>query len=639
MIKSLKCMKRNFFLATVLLPSAFFWSGEGLDAQDNSQIERNSKGVTSEAEPYALIMNTQARDGYSLDGVWNCLVDPYETGYYSYRMTPNNDAATFFADKSFHADRTDLVEYDFDTAPTLRVPGDWNTQNDKLYYYEGTIWYRRKFNHRRIPGQRVFLYFEGANYETIVGLNGRKAGRHVGGFTPFDFEVTDRIADGENSVVVKVDNRRKPEGVPTINADWWNYGGLTRSVKVLCVPETFIRDYELQLTKEQERDTRAYRRGLRRARFSVRLDGSHPEQSVTLAIAELNFRQTVRTGPDGTACAEFSISPELWSPESPKLYDVEISSETDTVRDRIGFRTVRTEGTKLLLNDRPIFCKGISIHEEAAYGLGGRAWCREQDCVLLDWAKELGCNFVRLAHYPHNEAMIRLAEEMGLLVWSEIPVYWTINWDNAETYANAENQLEEMIARDRNRANIIIWSVANETPRSPERLSFLRRLIDRTRELDDTRLISSAMEKADIGGGMMTLNDELAEYTDLLSFNEYVGWYDGDSKKCDRVNWTFSYDKPVFISEFGAGALYNRHGRPDERFTEEYMTDFYERSLRMLDRIPGLCGCTPWVLKDFRSPKRMLTGIQDDYNRKGLVSDRGQKKNAFEVVQKWYSEK
>ncbi len=235
--------------------------------------------------------------------------------------------------------------------------------------------------------------------------------------------------------------------------------------------------------------------------------------------------------------------------------------------------------------------------------------------------------------------MVRLAEEMGLMVWSEIPVYWTICWENEETYANAEAQLGEMIGRDRNRANIIIWSVANETPRSPERLSFLRRLIDRTRELDDTRLVSSAMEKSNLGDGMMTLNDELAEYVDLLSFNEYVGWYDGDSKKCDRVNWTFPYDKPVFISEFGAGAPYNRHGRADERFTEEYMTDFYERSLRMLDRIPGLCGCTPWVLKDFRSPKRMLTGIQDDYNRKGLVSDQGQKKNAFGVVQKWYSEK
>ena len=157
--------------------------------------------------------------------------------------------------------------------------------------------------------------------------------------------------------------------------------------------------------------------------------------------------------------------------------------------------------------------------------------------------------------------MVRLAEEMGLMVWSEIPVYWTICWENEETYANAEAQLEEMIGRDRNRANTIIWSVANETPRSPERLSFLRRFIDRTRELDDTRLVSSAMEKSNLGDGMMTLNDELAEYVDLLSFNEYVGWYDGDSKKCDRVNWTFPYDKPVFISEFGAGAPYNRRKR------------------------------------------------------------------------------
>lgn len=319
-----------------------------------------------------------------------------------------------------------------------------------------------------------------------------------------------------------------------------------------------------------------------------------------------------------------------------KLYEVRIIAETDSITDRIGFRTIGTKGTKILLNGREVFCRGVSIHEEKPYGMGGRAWSEEHARTLLGWAKELGCNFVRLAHYPHNETMVRVAEEMGLMVWSEIPVYWTIQWENPQTYANAEAQLRDMITRDKNRANVVIWSVANETPHGDARLKFLTSLIGKARDMDPTRLVSAAMEKDYINDSLITVKDELAEYVDLISFNEYVGWYDGTSEKCDRVNWTFDIEKPVFISEFGGGAVYGRHGDVNERFTEEYMEDLYERSIGMFERMPGLAGTTPWVLKDFRSPRRQMRDIQDDYNRKGLVSDQGGKKKAFYVMQRWY---
>ena len=250
----------------------------------------------------------------------------------------------------------------------------------------------------------------------------------------------------------------------------------------------------------------------------------------------------------------------------------------------------------------------------------------------------MGCNFVRLAHYPHNEQMIRQAERMGLMVWSEIPVYWTIQWNNAETYVNAENQLTDNINRDKNRANIIIWSIANETPHSAARLSFLTRLTEKTRLLDPVRLVGAAMEKEELSPGVMTVNDELTQIMDVLSFNEYVGWYDGTPEKCDRVNWTFSVQKPVIITEFGGGALYGLRGDVTERFTEDYQEDLYIRSVNMFKRIPGLAGTTPWILKDFRSPRRQLRNIQDDFNRKGLISDKGQKKKAFFVMKKWYDE-
>ena len=575
------------------------------------------------------IHNIAGRNAQSLDGTWKAIVDPYENGYYNYRMQPMAPGSTFFADLHFFADQTRLIEYDFDVAGNLQVPGDWNTQREKLYYYEGTIWYRRLFDAAPKPGYRYFIHFDGANYETIAGLNGRILGKHVGGFTAFDFEVTDQLKAGQNSLVVKVDNKRHVDGVPTINTDWWNYGGITRSVHFVEVPATFIRDYTVRLSTDGGS-----------VEGWVQLDGSELVQTVRVEIPELKVSASVRTGGDGRASFIVPLPRKsgirLWCPEDPKLYDVKVSSDTDSVTDRIGLRTVTTQGSKILLNGKEIFLRGISIHDERPGAAAGRAFSAEHARTTLGWAKEMGCNFVRLAHYPHNEQMVRMADEMGMLVWSEIPVYWTIAWDSAETYANAENQLCEMIGRDHNRAAVIIWSVANETPRSPQRLTFLTKLIDKTRSLDPTRLVSAAMEKDQTGPDQLTLVDELMYHTDLLSFNQYVGWYDGNVEKCDRVKWTFPVDKPVILSELGGGAKYGRHGSPNERFTEEYLVRLYEANIRMMKNIPGLAGCTPWILKDFRSPRRALDGIQDDFNRKGLLSEKGEKKDAFYTLQAWY---
>ena len=575
------------------------------------------------------IQNARGRDGQSLNGTWRAIVDPYENGYYNYRMQPMRTADTFFADRHVYADPTKLVEYDFDAAGTLEVPGDWNTQREKLYYYEGTVWYRRLFDARPKPGCRYFIHFDGANYETIAALNGEIIGKHTGGFTAFDFEVTKQLRAGQNSLIVKVDNKRHENGVPTINTDWWNYGGITRSVRLVEVPETFIRDYVVRLSADRKS-----------VEGWIQLDGKAPEQQVSVEIPELNWRVSAQTGADGRASFIVPLPRKsgirLWCPEDPKCYEVVLAAGQDRVSDRIGFKTVSTQGSKILLNGQEIFLRGISIHDERPGAAAGRAFSAEHARTTLGWAKELGCNFVRLAHYPHNEEMVRMADEMGMLVWSEIPVYWTIAWNDPDTYANAENQLCEMIARDHNRASIIIWSVANETPRSPERLAFLGRLIDKTRELDPTRLVSAAMEKDETSPGQLTLVDELMYKTDLLSFNQYVGWYDGDADKCDRVVWTFPVEKPVILSELGGGAKYGRHGDVNERFTEEYLVRLYEKNISMMQRIPGLAGCTPWILKDFRSPRRALEGIQDDFNRKGLVSEKGEKKDAFYTLQNWY---
>lgn len=571
-----------------------------------------------------LLGNVQHRESISLNGEWNYIVDVQEEGYYDYRMKPMNNG--FFINQK-PSRPEDLIEYDFDKSKSMTIPSDWNTKDNQLFFYEGTVWFKKSFTFHPKADKRSILYFGAVNYEAIVYVNGKRVGSHVGGFTAFNFDVTDVLKDGENFVIVKVDNKRHKDNVPTQIFDWWNYGGITRDVLLVEVEPTYIEDYTVRLNPQNPK----------LIHFDVRLNKAEANKTITLNIPELKVKAKVTTDEKGQASAEVKAKPQLWSPASPKLYQVEIGQGSETIRDEIGFRTITTRGKQILLNGQPIYLKGISIHEEKAYG-GGRANCTEDAHTLLSWAKELGCNFVRLAHYPHNEYTVREAERMGIMVWSEIPAYWTISWTNPATYENAQRQLHDMIARDHNRANVIIWSIANETPHSAERDSFLSRLAKYARTQDQTRLISMAMEVTSASNYHNKLQDNMNEYVDVISFNEYIGWY-RDVNDAAKMTWEVPYNKPVIVSEFGGGALAGYHGAKNQRWTEEFQENLYIENLRMLEKIDGLSGTTPWILKDFRSPRRVLSGIQDYYNRKGLVSDGGQKKKAFWILKSWYEKR
>ena len=580
--------------------------------------------LTVKAQDIPQVANILGRHITSLNGTWHYIVDVQEEGYYDYRMKPMRNG--FFINAKPQRPE-DLIEYDFDKAETMQIPGDWNTQDQRLFFYEGTVWLKRSFEFHPEAGRRTLLYFGAVNYDAHVYVNGQKAGHHQGGFTPFNYDVTDLLKDGENQVIVKVDNKRHPEDVPTQIFDWWNYGGITRDVLLVSVAPTYVENYKLQLTSLEGR----------LLQFSVKLNKAEAGHTITLRIPELKIVKKLTTSDDGSATISMKAKPQLWSPESPKLYKVEIQLGDETISDEIGFRTIETRGKQILLNGEPIFLKGISIHEEKPNG-GGRANSTEDAHTLLSWAKELGCNYVRLAHYPHNEYAVREAERMGILVWSEIPVYWTIAWTNPATYANAERQLNDMIARDQNRANVIIWSIANETPHSAERDQFLGNLAKHARQLDSTRLISMAMEVTGASNYHNILHDNMSDLVDVVSFNQYIGWY-RDVNDASKMTWEIPYDKPVIISEFGGGAKYGLHGAKNQRWTEEFQENLYRENCAMLDKIDGLAGTTPWILKDFRSPRRVLTGIQDYYNRKGVFSDKGEKKLAFYVLRDWYATK
>ena len=253
----------------------------------------------------------------------------------------------YFLDRK-PADKTDLVEYDFDTSPTLDVPGDWNSQDERLFYYEGTVWYRRRFDYHAGEGKRLFLHFGAANYQADVYLNGKKLGQHLGGFTPFEFEVTGQVRESGNSLVVRVDNRRHLEAVPTVNTDWWNYGGLTRDVRLIETPATFVRDYRVQLGRG-ERD---------HIDVSVQLDGPQARQHVVISLPEAGLSGEADT--DGSGGAHFAIAAPglgLWSPGHPRLYSVKLAAGADTLSDKVGFRTIEVKGTDILL-DRQVRPRG-----------------------------------------------------------------------------------------------------------------------------------------------------------------------------------------------------------------------------------------------------------------------------------------
>lgn len=578
------------------------------------------------------VIHAYMRSSFSLDGKWRYIIDPYENGYYDYRRIPfdktEDSPIRAFYTNALAKEKTDRIEYDFYNSPTLMVPGDWNTQAEELKWYEGTIWYQRDFNYSKKEGKKVFIHFGAINYEAHVYVNGKKVGNHKGGFTPFSFDVTDALEEGKNFVVVKVDNSRKKEAVPNESTDWWNYGGITRSVSLIEVPEIFIQRFKLQLEKGSKNQLKGY----------VKLKGASSPQGVTIRIPALKIEQKITT--DANGLATISINAEdlqLWNTQTPKRYEVQVSTKEDQLTDLIGFRSIEVKGQDILLNGEKIFLKGICVHEENPME-GRRSYSEADARMMFQYAKELNTNFLRLAHYPHNEHVARIADELGILLWEEIPVYWAIDWNNKETLSTAKGQLEELVLRDENRASVIIWSMANETPVKEERTKFLKTLVETARGLDNTRLISAALElhwEAD----KRILDDPFGQYVDVVSFNQYHGWYGGDLEVFPELKWEIKYDKPVLISEWGGGALHGFHADKETVWSEEKQAYIYTKTLEGVDNIPGYTGMTPWLLFDFRSPRRTLADIQDYWNLKGVVSRGGHKKQAFKILQEYYKKK
>lgn len=559
------------------------------------------------------LMYDYNRHKQSLNGEWNFAVDQYDTCLrQKWFLEYYKDSQGFSLP----------VDFSFDTWPLINLPCSWNTIAPEFSIYDGPMVFTKCFNFSKEEhqNQKVFLKIGAVNYTARIFINKKYLGIHRGGSTPFYIDITDVILP-ENRIIIVADNTRRPEQVPTENTDWFNYGGVYRDVELIFTPEVFIKNFNVSLVKDNKFKN-----------IQAKVELSEPVDGIAcLKIDELGVEKQIQiSGGKGSLIFE-KENLELWSPENPKLYKVQIGYKNDELFDEIGFRQISVENQKIILNGTQIFLKGISCHEESVEN--GKALTDEERIENIKIAKELGCNFMRLAHYPHHENAARIADKLGLLLWEEVPVYWAIKFNRPATYMDAENQLKELILRDQNRASVIIWSVGNENADTDDRLAFMSNLAKTAHKLDSTRLVSAACLVDQINN---KIADRLTDFLDVIGINEYYGWYNPDFEKLPQMLNNSAPDKPVIITEFGADALPELHGSETEKGNEEYQEWVYKKQTETLEKINFIQGMTPWILYDFRCPRRS-SSIQKYYNRKGLLSpDKKYRKKAFYILQNFY---
>ncbi len=547
-----------------------------------------------------------------LNGQWQYAVDQYDTCL----------RQQWFKEKHFDENGYTLpVDYSFDEWPVMQLPCCWNTLEEKFLLYDGSMVFTRKFSYRAKEKETVVLKVGAANYLCRVFVNGTYIGMHRGGSTPAYFNLTDSLK-ADNRIMLVVDSTRRETQVPTENTDWFNYGGVYRDIELIYLPEIYIKNFQIELAPDG-----TFSRIQAKVELSEKVSGK-----ARIAIEELGVQSQILIE-DGVGTAVMDGRPELWTPDTPKLYEVKVSYGEDSVSDNVGFREIKVENGEILLNGKPVFLRGISCHEESVENGKGLTETERIENIML--AKQLGCNFMRIAHYPHNERMARLADKMGIMLWEEIPVYWAIRFEREKTYQDAENQLRELMRRDYNRASVIVWSVGNENADTDERLKFMGGLAQCAHREGGNRLVSAACL---VDSEKNMISDRLTEYLDVIGLNEYCGWYTPDFEKLPQLMANSRPEKPVIITEFGADALAGHHGTITDKGTEECQAYVYERQIQTLRDIDYIKGMTPWILYDFRCPRR-TSSIQKYYNRKGLLSeDKKYKKMAFYVLQKFYQE-
>jgi beta-galactosidase/beta-glucuronidase len=535
----------------------------------------------------------------------------------------------------------------------VEVPHTWNVMPENRDY-EGVAWYRRAFDLPRVPAARVALHFEAVFYEARVWVNGVAVGRHEGGYTPFELEVT-RVArlGGPNVVLVRVDNRRARNRIPAQltpnwSFDWWNYGGIVRDVAVRLTSQVYVAHERIVATPELSGEDRAANAAVETFLRIRNATGRRFEGIATTAVEGVTASTPIVV--EGGESRSFRVrlrldAPRLWHFDHPELYSL-TASLTDArgrIFDRLtttfGVRSVELRDARLLLNGEPVRLVGLTRHSDSP--ANGLAELPEVVADDYDDLKRLNQVLTRPVHYPQSEAVLDYADRHGILLIPEVPA-WQLLADqlgNPRLQALQRTQLREMIASELNHPSVIAWSVANEIESdTPEGYDFVRKAIAEVKALDPTRPVGFASNR---------LNDSPAtdatRFADFVMMNQYFGTWAGPKQglgaALDRVHEAFPA-KPVIVSEFGFEPRWQELvGRPTSTLdpASYYVVpdsvppgsdeaDAERRALiaeqmNVFRRRPFVVGAIFWTYQDYRTRTNFIMGVVDaDRRRRGSWS-------------------
>lgn len=551
----------------------------------------------------------------------------------------------------------------------MPVPAAFNemTQDPQLRDYFGVVWYFRYFDATPVSGQQ-FIRFGAAVMHAQVFLNGEEVGSETLGKLPFEVGVTGKLKSSNNLLAVRIDTTLSwqtiPPGTvkkheptwsgemvygsdrprPEYHFDFLNFGGLLRSVWLLSLPECHLQGIELNTLSEGDLPVGW------KIKTKISVVTSSPIRYCLWdnqgnCVLELNHEKT------DTHAELRPKTPKTWSPSNPYLYRLEVSiGDADTYSLWIGLRTVRVTADALLLNGKPTYLKGCGMHED--FHLVGQGHSDSRLVKDLTLLKRMGANSFRTSHYPYDESVYQLADQLGLLIidetaavgmnaWQSYPIFSGERCDSA-TLAHHKRIIERMVERDHFHPSVIMWSLANEVAcYEPEADAYFKALFDSCRLVDPEGLPVTVVQSS-APPSYSANRSQSAQYCDIICWNRYYAWYENHGYiediepqlRHEAEAWRASFpDKPLMLAEFGADAVAGMHSDPPVSFSEEYQVETIRRYCKTLDTLPYVIGEHVWNFADFVT-KQGLTRIIG--NRKGIhTRDRQPKMAAHYLKQRW----
>jgi beta-glucuronidase len=551
-----------------------------------------------------------------------------------------------------------------DTELEMGVPGSYNDvfADKAVREHVGHVWYQREVHvPRGWSTERIHLRLDSATHEGRVFVNETLVAEHVGGYTPFSADITDHVTPGGTfrlSIAVNNELTRAtiPPGSITITADgrrkqnylhdFYNYAGLHRSVWLYSTPQVHIEDITIVTGFEGTSGSVDY---------SIELAGAVGHENVSIRVLDAEGREVATA--EGAVGAMTLPDVVLWQPGRGYLYRLvaEVHNKAglvDAYNQAFGIRTVEVRGKQFLINGEPFYFTGFGMHEDhITIGKGHSHTQMIQDFQLLDW---VGANSFRTSHYPYAEEVMDFADRHGIVVIDETAAVglnaafaglfgegtkstYAEEFVNEETAASHRQAISELVARDKNRPSVVIWSIANE-PETTEvgARHYFEPLVALTRKLDPSRPVAFANE----GRGTPT-KDLIADLFDVIMLNRYYGWYvhTGDLASAELAlekelrHWEKEHGKPIIITEYGADTMSGLHSIYEQPWSEEFQSALLDKYHRVFDSIEAVVGEHVWNFADFQTSSGI---VRVDGNKKGVFTrDRRPKTAAYTLRRRW----